>query len=110
MVTSIPTGPVAGDRLVMVGELVTAGINSKIGPLTEIPFTTSATAPVVALFGTGTTILVLLQVDGVAEAPLKVTVLLPCVEPKPVPLIVTIVPLFPWKGAILPILALTVKL
>jgi hypothetical protein len=84
-------------------------IISNTGPVAVTPFTATATMPVVALVGTGTTMLVLLQLDGVAETPLKVTVLLLCVGPKPVPLMVTVVPTFPWVGAIAVILALTVN-
>jgi hypothetical protein len=43
-------------------------------------------------------LLVLLQVVAVAAVPLKVTVLLPCVAPKFVPVIVTGVPTAPVFG------------
>jgi hypothetical protein len=42
--------------------------------------------------------LVLLQFVGDAVTPLKVTVLLPCVPPKPVPVIVTAAPTTPAVG------------
>ena len=42
--------------------------------------------------------LVALQLVGVAPVPLNVTVLLPCVEPKFVPVIVTEVPTGPEVG------------
>lgn len=48
--------------------------------------------PEVAPTGTGTTIEVGLQLVGFAGVPLKATVLVPCVEPKFVPVIVTEVP------------------
>ena len=51
----------------------------------------TTTGPVVAPAGTGTTMLIADQVVGVAAVPLKVTVLEPCVAPKPVPAIVTAV-------------------
>ena len=54
--------------------------------------------PVVAALGTGTTMLVALQLVGVAVVPLKVTVLVPFVEPKFVPVIVTGVPATPDVG------------
>jgi len=57
------------------------------------PFTVTTTFPVVAPNGTVTTILVGLQLVGVAPAPLKVTVLVPCAEPKFVPVIVTTLPI-----------------
>ena len=49
----------------------------------------TTTLPVVAPAGTGTTMLVADQVVGVAAVPLKVTVLVPWVAPKLVPVIVT---------------------
>jgi hypothetical protein len=56
------------------------------------------TLPVVAPVGTGTMMLVLDQLVGVAAVPLKLTVLVPCVEPKFVPVIVTEVPTTPDVG------------
>ena len=49
----------------------------------------TTTLPVVAPAGTGTTMLVADQVVGVAVVPLNVTVLVPFVAPKLVPVIVT---------------------
>ena len=54
--------------------------------------------PVVAPAGTVSAMLVLFQVVAVAAVPLKVTVLLPCVAPKFVPVIVTGVPTAPEVG------------
>jgi hypothetical protein len=54
--------------------------------------------PVVALTGTGATMLDALQLVGTAEMPLNFTVLEPCVAPKFVPLIVTEVPTNPDIG------------
>jgi len=59
------------------------------------PLTVTTTLPVVASAGTGTTMLPVPQLVGVAVVPLKVTVLVPCVVPKVVPLIVTDVPTGP---------------
>jgi hypothetical protein len=56
-------------------------------------------SPVVAPEGTGTVMLESLQVVGVPATPLKVTVLLPYVAPKPEPLMVTEVPTGPPVGA-----------
>jgi hypothetical protein len=67
----------------------------KFAPLLAIPPTVTTTGPLLTAFGTGATILVLLQLVGVATTPLKVTVLVPCVAPKFVPLIVTRVPIGP---------------
>jgi hypothetical protein len=59
--------------------------------------TTTGTTPSDTPFGTVAIMLVLLQV-AVAEIPPKVTVLEPCVVPKPVPAIVTEVPIGPDAG------------
>jgi hypothetical protein len=70
----------------------------------------TTTFPVVAPLGTGTTILVALQLVTVAVVPLNFTVLLPCVDPKVVPVIVTEAPTAPEVGDRLVILGTTVKL
>src|SRR5262249_58392988 len=67
-------------------------------PLLARPPTVTTTLPVVAARGTGTTMLVADHVVGVATAPLKVTVLVPFVAPKPVPVIVTAVVIGPIVG------------
>src|SRR6266571_3218938 len=56
------------------------------------------TPPVLARLGTGTTMFVALQLVGVAVAPPNVTVLVPCVAPKFVPVIVTNAPTGPEVG------------
>ncbi len=71
------------------------GTTEKFTPLLDAPPTLTTTFPVLAAAGTGTTMLVELQLVGVAAVPLNVTVLEPCVEPKPVPTIVTEVPAVP---------------
>jgi hypothetical protein len=58
----------------------------------------TTTLPVVAPVGTGTAMLVADQLVGVAVVPLNVTVLLPCVGPKFVPVIATAVPTGPLVG------------
>jgi hypothetical protein len=82
MVTGAPTAPVLGERLVIPGRTV------KATPLLATPFTVTTTFPVVAPEGTDTAMLVALQLLGVAAVPLKVTVLVPCADPKFVPVIV----------------------
>ena len=62
------------------------------------PPTVTTTLPVVAPAGTGTTMLVADQLVGVAAVPLNLTVLVPCVAPKLVPVIVTAVPTGPLVG------------
>ncbi len=89
MVTAAPTAPVVGDRLVIPGRTV------KATPLLATPFAFTKTFPVVAPEGTGTVMLVALQLVGVVAVPLNVTVLEPCVDPKFVPVIVTGVPTAP---------------
>lgn len=70
----------------------------KLAPLLAIPPTVTTTFPVVAPLGTGATILVALQLVGVAAVPLNVTLLAPCDDPKFVPMIVTEVPTGPEVG------------
>ena len=95
IVTDVPTGPDAGDRLVMLG----TGIVTVNGfPLLTCPATVTVTLPVVAPAGTGTTMLVLPQLVGVPVIPLKLTVLVPCVAPKFVPTMLTDVPTGPDVG------------
>jgi hypothetical protein len=70
----------------------------KFAPLLATPLTVTTTFPVVAPVGTGTAIEVALQIVGEALVPLKVTVLVPCVVPKFVPVMVTDVPTAPEVG------------
>src|SRR4029077_10294114 len=58
----------------------------------------TTTFPVVVPAGTGTTMLVADQLVGVAVVPLNVTVLVPFVDPKFAPAIVTEVPTDPLAG------------
>jgi hypothetical protein len=85
IVTDAPTAPVVGERLVMLG----AGTTVKLTPLLSTPLAWTTTLPLAAPLGTGTTIDVALQLPGVAAVPLKLTVLVPCVVPKFVPVMVT---------------------
>src|SRR5438552_9093242 len=95
IVTDAPTNPDVGFRPVTLGPgLVTV----KLTPLLATPPTVTTTFPVVAPLGTGTTILVALQLVGVAAIPLNVTVLVPCLAPKLAPVIVTDVPTNPDVG------------
>ena len=54
--------------------------------------TVTTTLPVLAPLGTVTVMLESLQLEAVAAMPLKVTVLLPCAAPKPLPEIVIAAP------------------
>ena len=94
IVTDIPTTPEDGESPLIAGGWIT--VNSD--PLLLFPPTITTTLPVVAPVGTGTTIDVALQLVGVALVPLNVTVLVPCVDPKFVPVIVTEVPTGPEVG------------
>src|SRR6201981_2155120 len=94
IVTAVPTAPEVGDRLVMLGVDDTV----KLTPLLATPPTTTTTFPVVAPLGTDVAMLVALQLVTVAAVPLNVTVLVPCVDPKFVPVIVTAVPTGPEVG------------
>jgi len=71
IVTDVPTGPALGDSLPMPSVVV------KFTPLLALPPTVTTTLPVVAPFGTGTEMLVLLQLVGVAAVLLNATVLVP---------------------------------
>jgi len=94
MVTTVATGPLDGERLVMTGGAVTVYGNA----LLARPPTVTTTLPVVAPAGTGTTMLVADHDVGVAAVPLKVTVLVPLLAPKLMPLIVTAVATGPLTG------------
>jgi len=108
IVTEALTAPVVGDKLVMLG----VGNTVKLLPLLSTPLACTTTFPVVAPEGTGTTMLVVLQLVGVPDVPLNLTVLLPCVAPKFVPVIVTEIPTAPDVGEMLVMLGAetTVKL
>ncbi len=94
MVTDVPTVPELGVRLVMLGGTTTV----KFTALLARPPTVTTTFPLVAPAGTGTVMLVALQLVGVAAVPLNVTVLVPCDAPKFAPPIVTDVPTVPELG------------
>src|SRR5438552_1573566 len=68
-------------------------------PLLATPLTVMTTFPVVAPAGTGTTMLVADHDVGVPVVPLNVTVLVPCVAPKLVPVSVIDAPTAPLVGA-----------
>jgi uncharacterized protein YjeT (DUF2065 family) len=95
IVTDVPTGPLAGVRLVTVGAVV---VTVNVIALLAAPPTVTTTFPLVAPAGTGTTMLVVDQLVGVAVVPLNVTVLVPFVDPKFAPAIVTDVPTGPFAG------------
>src|SRR5207245_1378802 len=73
-------------------------VTVKLTPLLATPPTVTTTFPVVAPAGTGATMLVALQLVGVAAVPLNLTLLVPCVAPKFAPAIVTDVPINPDVG------------
>src|SRR2546430_16403535 len=87
-------------RLIVCGITLTeiAVTTVKLTPLLATPPTVTTTLPVVVPAGTGTTMLVALQLVGVAAVPLNVTVLVPCVIPKLAPVIVTDMPTNPDVG------------
>src|SRR4029077_2033893 len=96
IVTDVPTSPRGGLRLATVGGGGAARV--KVRPLLGCPPTVTTTFPVVAPLGTGTPMLVALQLVGVAGVPLNVTALLPRVAPKFVPVMVNEVPTGPLAG------------
>jgi len=73
IVTEAPTPPEVGLRLVMLG----VGSTVNVTPLLATPPTVTTTLPVVAPVGTFATMLVALQLVGVAAVPLNVSVLVP---------------------------------
>jgi hypothetical protein len=103
MMTEAPTAPEVGERLFIFGPTV------NVTPLLANPPTDTTTDPVTAPAGTGTVMLLALQLLGLALVPLKVIVLVPWVEPKVVPLIVIESPTAPDVGERLFILGPTVK-
>jgi hypothetical protein len=94
IVTEVAIGPEVGLRVLMAG----VGRTVKFTPLLAIPLTVTTTLPVVAPVGTGTTMLPTAQLVGEAAVPLKVTVLVPWLAPKFVPVIVTEAPTGPEVG------------
>jgi hypothetical protein len=94
IVIEVPTGPAIGFVYETVGGVPTV----KFTLLLATPPTVTTTGPVVAPLGTGATTCVLLQLVGVATVPLKVIELVPCVEPKLLPTILTEVPMGPFTG------------
>jgi len=91
IVTGVPSGPEVG----LMPEMLGAGTTVKVIPLLGTPPTVTTTGPEVAPAGTEVMMLVALQFDTMAEVPLNVTVLVPCDEPKLVPVIVTGTPTAP---------------
>jgi hypothetical protein len=83
MVMGVPTAAVVNDNVLMNGP------GAKLTPLLAIPLAVTTTFPGVAPIGTGTTMLVLLQLVGCPGVPLKVTVPVPWLEPKFNPVIVS---------------------
>jgi hypothetical protein len=73
-VIATPANPEVGFKLVILGPV---DETVKLTPLLATPPTVTTTFPVVAPAGTGTTILVALQLVGVAAIPLNLTVLAP---------------------------------
>src|SRR5436853_342063 len=67
IVTDALTAPEVGDRLVMLG----VGKTVKLEPLLSTPLACTTTLPVVAPVGTGTPMLVAVQLVGVAVVPLN---------------------------------------
>jgi hypothetical protein len=97
-VIKAPGAPLVGERLVICGDTV------KVTALLATPNTVTTTLPVVAAMGTGTAIVVAVQLVGVAAVPLNVTVLSSWLDPKLFPVIVTDAPVRPEFGEI-PVIA-----
>jgi hypothetical protein len=93
IVTEAPTAPVVGDKLATLGAETTV----KLLPLLLLE-TFTTTFPVVAPVGTVAIMVVEVHAVAVAVVPLNLTVLVPCVDPKLVPVIVTVAPTAPVVG------------
>lgn len=74
IVTDVATGPELGVKVLIIG---VGNTTVKLTPLLATLDTVTTTLPVVAPLGTGTAMLVELQLVGVAVVPLNVTVLVP---------------------------------
>ena len=92
--TRAPAAPVVGETDAILG----VGSTVKEKALLDTPLTVTTTFPVVAPVGTVTTISVALQLFVVPRVPLKVTVLVPLLDPKLAPLIVIEAPTGPDVG------------
>ena len=90
MVTGVPTGPAAGETALIFGLKSTA----KVTPLLDWPSTVTTRFPVTAPGGTVTTSLVSCHPEAGQDAgiPPNVTVLFPGLDPKLLPLMVTLLP------------------
>lgn len=88
-VTDVATGPLDTDRLTRFG--VTVNVTELLTPFVVV----TTTPPVVAPDGTVTPMAVADQEVTVSAAPFRVAVLLPWEDPKFVPLIVKLDPIFP---------------
>jgi hypothetical protein len=97
IVTVSPVFPELGVRAVTLNPEETV----KLMPLLVALPTTTTTLPVVAPLGTGTTMPVSLQPEGVATVLLNLTLLVPWVWPKAAPVMVTVAPIPPFAGEML---------
>jgi hypothetical protein len=100
IVTAVPTTPLVGLKLVMVGEEeVLAVVTVKLEEEAAVASpTVMETVPVVAPVGTFTVNVVAVAAETVATTPLNLTILLASVVLKLVPVIVTVVPTTPLTG------------
>lgn len=97
--------PEVADRLAMLGTTANGAALLDTPPTV----TTIIPLPPVAALGTGTIIEVVLQFVDEAVVPLKVTALVPCGLPKPVPAIVTSMPATPDDADRLAMFGITVN-
>lgn len=102
-----PTARELLSMLLMVGAVSTV---NRTPLLLNPPPRETATLPVLAPVGTGTVMLVSLQLVGVASFEPKATVLVPCVAPKLLPVMFTELPTTPEVGDRLEMAGTTVKL
>src|SRR6266567_2003829 len=105
MVTVEPIGPTLGETPVTETDSITVNC----APLLVTPSSLTVTGPLVALPGTMTVILVSLQEVGAAVTELNCTVLLPRLDPKPMPFRVIVPPSSAAGGERLLIVGLITK-
>jgi hypothetical protein len=108
IVTVAPTAPELVDKLLILGAATTVNATPLLGTLETV----TTTFPVVAALGTVKPMLVAAQEDTVAEVPLNFAVLLPWLEPKLIPVMVTAAPTAPEviERLVIPGVGRTVKL
>jgi|SRR6266851_3523490 len=98
MVTDVPATPAVGVNPVMLGARLPVVTTNELELVEEPAGAVTPIAPVVAPAGTLTTNCVVVAPETVAATPLNVTVFWLAVAEKPLPRIVTVLPIAPLAG------------